>query len=664
MACRSLVRHATLVAAVATLGVRAGAQQAPPPGPAAEISLDSLLNTHISAASKYAQTSSAAAGDVTIVSSEDIRNYGYRNLQEVLENVRGFYVSNDRNYAYLGVRGFGRTTDYNSRVLLLIDGHAMNEQLWGSTPIGADLPINFDAVERIEVVQGPGSALYGTGAVFAVINIVTKTALALDGGVARVGMGAAGEHVAALTAGHSFGSGVSLTGSGLLTTTKGGDLYFPAYDTPATLNGIARGLDWEHAVGGYGTLTWSELTVRTGYRRRAKGIPTGEFGSLFGDSRAQSVDANLWGDVALQHEWNGALTFSGRLYADRYDYHGVYPYDLRPQAYSDAGGSTAAGTELMMRWAPISRVRLTIGTDDKLVTRSAYAVRLEDGTVTSANAPFHVLSGFAQGELQLHPSAMLVAGVRTDHYSSVGSATTPRLALILTPHANTTIKLLYGEAFRAPSPGQGLFTVGIIEENLSLAPERFASTELNIQQRLSGALLLGVSAYRYQVDNLIDQQPTTTGTVRFQNFSHAEAKGLELQLDVRPTEPVSARLSYALQKTVDAQGIVLTNSPQQLANLGVTARADDGLRAAVQLRYESARRTRAAWTSPFLRTDMNLGYRPGSRSALSRFGNSEISLRVTNLFDVAYATPVGPAYLQDSIAADGRAFALRLEWHF
>jgi iron complex outermembrane receptor protein len=252
--------------------------------------------------------------------------------------------------------------------------------------------------------------------------------------------------------------------------------------------------------------------------------------------------------------------------------------------------------------------------------------------------------------------------MRLDHFSTWGSFATPRLGLIVTPRANTTVKRLFGDAFRTPSAAQALLTAGGYVANPSLLPEHIETTELDVQQRLSSALLLGVSVYMYAVDNLIDEAANNSGSI--QNLFHAEATGLELQLDARPTGPVSAQLGYALQRTVDAQGIVLTNSPRQVANLGVTARSNDGLRAAVQLRYESGRRTLAAWTSPFLRTDVNLGYRPDARSALSWLGNAEVSLRVTNLFDVAYATPAGPTLLQDSIAADGRTYALRLEWHF
>jgi outer membrane receptor protein involved in Fe transport len=658
MVCPILVRCVVLVAAVCA--ARVDAQQAPQ----SDVSLDSLLNTHISTASKYAQTSSTAPGSVTIVSSEDIRNFGYRNLQEVLESVRGFYVSNDRNYPYLGTRGFGRTADFNSRILMLVDGHTINDQIWGAAPIGSDLPIDLDAVERIEIVQGPGSVLYGTGAMFAVINIITKTTSALDGGIARVGLGSRGERVTSLAAGHAFRSGLAITGSGLLTNVKGGDLYYPEYDTPATNNGVVRGLDWEHGISGLGKLTWNDVTVQTGYRTRAKGVPTAQFGTLFGDARQETVDESLWGSVGLEHEWTGSRTLSARAYADRSRYRGVYPYDTGPTPWSDAAASTSVGTEVMLRWAPVSRLRLTVGTEDKAVTRAEYTIRDEAGVTSSDNAPFHVLSGFVQSEFQFLPSAFLVSGLRVDHYSTVGRATTPRLGLIVTPSAGTIVKLLYGEAFRAPSAAEALLTVGYYEGNPSLKPERISTTEIDVEQRFGDAILVSVSAYRYLMKNLIDELPAGTNTIKFENLSSVRATGIEFEVDARPSGPLSTQLSYVLQRAEDAEKQGLTNSPQQVANLGVTAHAGHGLRGAVQLRYESGRRTLASETSPFLRTDANVRYQPGALRSMSWLGGSEISLRMTNLFGVAYASPVRTGNLQDAIAADGRTYALRMEWHF
>ena len=107
--------------------------------------------------------------------------HAYRTLADVLNSVRGFYTSYDRNYSYIGVRGFARPGDYNTRVLLLIDGHRFNEPTYDMAAIGTDFPIDVSLVDKVEVIRGPASSLYGTSAFFAVINVITKTASARQG---------------------------------------------------------------------------------------------------------------------------------------------------------------------------------------------------------------------------------------------------------------------------------------------------------------------------------------------------------------------------------------------------------------------------------------------------------------------------------------------------
>jgi outer membrane receptor for ferrienterochelin and colicin len=154
--------------------------------------LDSLLNTPVSpaassqgvasTAAKYPQTTRQVAGSVTIVTAEDILRFGYRTLDEVLESMAGIHTSNDRNFTYIGVRGFGRPSDYNNRIVLLIDGHTTNESIWGSSALGPELVINLQSVERIELLRGPASVLYGTGAMFATVNVITRDGAGHNGG--------------------------------------------------------------------------------------------------------------------------------------------------------------------------------------------------------------------------------------------------------------------------------------------------------------------------------------------------------------------------------------------------------------------------------------------------------------------------------------------------
>jgi outer membrane receptor for ferrienterochelin and colicins len=154
--------------------------------------LDGLLNTPVSTGAKYAQDIRQVSGSVSIVTAEDIRRFGYRTLEEVLQSMAGVYTSYDRNYAQAGIRGFSRPSDFNNRILLLIDGHTTNESMWGSAMLGEDLVLDLHAVDRIEVVRGPASALYGTGAMFGVINIITRSAAAQQGARGERGGGGCG----------------------------------------------------------------------------------------------------------------------------------------------------------------------------------------------------------------------------------------------------------------------------------------------------------------------------------------------------------------------------------------------------------------------------------------------------------------------------------------
>ena len=194
---------------------------------AQQLSLDSLLAQPVQSAAKYTQTMTEAAAAVTIITADDIRRYGYRTLEDILRRVPDLYTSYDRNYTYLGVRGFSRPTDYNDRVLLLVNGHTTNEAVNGSAGLGTEQVLDPDAIERVEVVQGPGSALYGTGAMFASINIVTKDGTALDGVRVAAGGGSLGTVQGAAAAGGVLGRDLNVGLAGQWTYTAGADQPLP-----------------------------------------------------------------------------------------------------------------------------------------------------------------------------------------------------------------------------------------------------------------------------------------------------------------------------------------------------------------------------------------------------------------------------------------------------
>ena len=165
---------------LATAAAPAAAQspgQTPPAGDLSGKSLEALLDVPVDSvegAARHTQRITEAPASVTVVTATDIETFGWRTLADVLKSVRGFHVTYDRNYSYVGVRAFGRPTDYNNRVLVMVDGRRINDSIYDGALIGSEFPLDLSVVERIEVIRGPGSALYGTSAFLAVVNVITK----------------------------------------------------------------------------------------------------------------------------------------------------------------------------------------------------------------------------------------------------------------------------------------------------------------------------------------------------------------------------------------------------------------------------------------------------------------------------------------------------------
>ncbi len=125
-------------------------------------------------ASKFEQKVTEAPSFVSLITADEIAKYGYRTMAEILQSVTGFFVTYDRNYHYLGIRGFNRPGDFNSRLLLLVDGHRLNDNIYDQAGLGTESLIDVDLIERVEVIRGPSSSLYGTNAFLGVINVITK----------------------------------------------------------------------------------------------------------------------------------------------------------------------------------------------------------------------------------------------------------------------------------------------------------------------------------------------------------------------------------------------------------------------------------------------------------------------------------------------------------
>jgi outer membrane receptor for ferrienterochelin and colicins len=630
------------------------------------LSLDSLLNTKISSAAKYQQTTSEAASSVTIITAEDIQRHGYQTLPEALAATRGFYLSYDRNYSFLGARGFSRPSDYNNRILLLVDGNATNEGVFGGAPFGTDLGISLSSLERIEIVRGPGSALYGTGAIFAIVNLVTKPADTDPGVYGALRGGSYGARGGSLQYRGSVGHGLGLSLGGNWDGADGHDLFYPEFNSPETNSGVAHDMDWERRWALRGALQGHGFTLHGRYSARTKAIPTGAYDTDLDGDASRTRDDYGFLELQLDRPVDNSRRVTGRAYLNAYRYDGEYVTAGEPS--TDGALNEAIGAEAALHWDVASSNRLTVGGEVRRDLRASYFMPRAFPRETDWSLPNTVLSAYLQDEHQLTRSLSVLAGLRHDSYETSDDATSPRLALIFAPAHSSTMKLLYGRAFRAPSPYEAADGGDGYKENPELLPETAQTVEAVWQQRLSTALLASVSLFHYDVRRLIDLTLDPVDSLfQYRNVGDAEAKGFEVELQGRLGPSGTGYVSYSFQDAVDRRTDQwLSNSPRHMLKAGSTADVTRWLGAGMDARYESGRRTLAGTeTDPAFISDLHLLL--PARSTSSPRGpvdRLELSLRINNLFDASYATPGGVEHRQAAIAQDGRTVSAELRYRF
>lgn len=635
-----------------------------------DLSLEDLMNVKVETvvgASKYRQRVTEAPASVTIISSDEIQRHQYRTLADVLRNVRGFYVTYDRNYHYVGTRGFIRPGDYNSRILVLIDGHRLNDSIFGGALIGQELPVPVDLIDRVEVIRGPGSSMYGSSALFGVVNVITKSASQAPGGEAWVAGGGQQTGGATFSYGRLSQSGTSVLIGGSAYRSAGvADLFFPEYADGALGSGHA--LDVDRTTRGNGMLNLSRggLTVRAVYGVRRKNVPTGAFGAVFNDPRSRTLDTQGYVDVSYTRAWTNGTEVTSRLFGDHYEYDGFTPYavDDATVLNHDLARGTWWGGEVRASRRVRRDHRLTVGTElrhDARIVQQNYDVDPRQDYLDDRQN-LSVRSFFAEGEWRLLRSAVLQTGVRHDDYSLFGGQTKPRVALIVNPAARTTLKLVYGGAFRAPTVYELYWRqASVTKASPDLRPENIDATELVLEQYVGAHWRLSMNGFTYQLRGLVDQtEDPADGLLVYRNLNAVNAKGFEVEAEGRWARDLRIRVSQTLQRSVDpGTDERLTNSPTSVFQAAIESPIGrTGLTASMDLQALSGRRTLVGtWASSYAVTNLTV--------STPRIGRRlEVNASIWNLFGSVYGDPGSEEHRQTLIPQDGRTVGVKARVQF
>jgi outer membrane receptor for ferrienterochelin and colicins len=523
----------------------------------------------IEAANKRLTPAEDAPASITIITAEQIRALGYLTLAEALRSVRGVISSNDRTYEAIGFRGLSPPGDYTKRVLVLVDGHPYNDVVAGQGYVGHDLDVDLDNVERIEVVRGAGSVLYGTGALFGVVNVVTRRPAPGAHGEAASQVGTLGTTAERATM-SARGEGAELLAS-VAGFDSAGERAFSWTD-----GSVATLADGERARHADLLARAGPLSLRAGVNDRTKTVPTGVFatrpaaGTTYRDARAY---AELRLELPL-----GQAHLAARLAYDYGLYQGHYLQMVPPDTGDDFRSQWLTG-EARAELPSLGHHRLTLGGEARAeleVRQRSFELGAGGATYFANDATGLVASGYLVDDWSPSPRLRVNVGLRADDYTqSFGATLNPRLAVIARPYARGNTKLLLGRAFRAPSAYERFYNdMGATQVPAgALSPETIVSGELEHTHAIDDELRVTVAAFAEQLSNMIVLEPTAQSpdVFVFENLGDpVRGFGGEGEVDWEPGGGtfLSFALSWHHTRRYAADGAhPLANAPTHVAAL-------------------------------------------------------------------------------------------------
>jgi outer membrane receptor for ferrienterochelin and colicins len=629
-------------------------------------------------ASKYEQKVTKAPASVSIVTADEIKKWGYRTFSDILSSLKGFYTTTDRNYGYVGTRGFGLPTDYNTRLLLMIDGHRYNDNLFESFYINEDFPVDIDMIERVEVVRGPSSSLYGANAFFGVINVITKRGRDQGGANVKASYGSFDTYKASASYGKRFSNGLEAFLTGTFYNSQGDTRFFSKeFDSPTTNNGIYNDNDEEDSKRLLGKLSYGDFTLEGVWVDRVKEIPTASFGTVFNDPRAETNDQSAFIYLNYNHTFDNQLNLQSRVSYNSYRNTGNFPFDL-----ADPGNppDVVVNNDLLRgQWwragLELSKVlfdshRVTLGAEfqdnyDQFLSNFDLSQDTVSNFIGSKNNSYR-WAVFAQDEFTITDQLIFNAGVRYDFYSIFGDTINPRLALIYNPWKKTSVKLLYGTAFRAPSIYEINIPSPVVLSNTNLQPEKLDTSELILEHYFTDSLRGEFNFFHTEVNGIISSVSVNNEQTQNQNVDNATSNGVEVQLEDSWSNGFQARASYSWQDTkYDSQNARLPNSPEHMFKLNLIAPLwQDKVFLGFETQYLSARKVPAKFPGG---PESQVGdYVISNLTVFTKnwVKGLELSAGAYNLFDERYFDPGSPDHRQIGIQRDGLTFRVKASVDF
>ncbi|MCP5277850.1 MAG: TonB-dependent receptor [Thiobacillus sp.] len=565
------------------------------------MSMDDVMALKVRISTNTDQTLSKAPSVVSVITAEDMAATGATNLTEVLQSVPGIYVRPNL-FGFRPLITFRGAA--STHTLLMVNGVPMRDLVWSSGIFWKGLPTHM--IERVEIIRGPGSALFGSDASAGVINVITRTAGRIEQDQAGLGAGSFDSQAGWMQYGGQW-NGMEIGLTAQLSRTDGHDPWIAA-DGQTALGGSyapthahygwnGQDLRFSAASGNWRLLAdytgHSDLqTAMTGAAVVDPVTAGNDYRFDLGLLYANETFAPDWGiDAELRYRQLGYA--SGDGFQERPPGFtclaaagvctnlglGVYPAGLINRQRSAERGATF---EISGLYTGLKKHAIRLGggynwEDLFMVEHHVNYGRDASGAILPAGGPLVDISDsdyafapelhrrityvYAQDIWTIADGLELTAGLRLDHYSDFGNALNPRLALVWQATDRLTAKLLYGEAFRAPSILELFSKTSSVMSNPNLEPEESSTWDLSFAYAATRDLGLGLGLYKFAQTNLISN---VAG--QYQNSGDSSTYGVELEARWQATDNWRVSASVAHMNTALPTAVSLT-APEDKAYL-------------------------------------------------------------------------------------------------
>jgi iron complex outermembrane receptor protein len=507
-----------------------------------DLPFEALLQREVVSADRLARQISDAASAVSIVTAEDIRDFGYRSLSDILDSMRGLSMAHDSNYGFLSGRGYGNPGDPAGKITVLIDGYRAPDNVWGRNFFGNDGILDVDLIERVEFIPGSGSSSYGDAAFLGVINIITKQGRDIDGVRVATEFGSHGWRQQRLIGGKRFDSDLDVV-FGVSGLNNEGRYLPPEYGNDAKVL--------------YERESNRRLFLKAGYHGWALETAWSQRYTFDGYYDSRFTDRNAFTSLRYNGQLNDQLKLSSHLYFGQYRALGQTTDGWR---YANMGGNWW-GIDSKLVSTAFDRQTIVIGTEYRNDFKQAQWYQDYFETVDQ-HTRRKTVSLYAYDDIVLSSRWQLNGGARLDARNNDSTTISPRLALIYTPLPGTVLKASTGIAHLQPTVDQEL-NFGNPEV------EHLRSTELVWEQTLGPRTRFVTALYQYRLTHdavALDWDANGQMIFVYQNVS---TQGMELEFEHKWQNGTRLRASYALQDTEGDGGYPAFNTSKNVAKLNL-----------------------------------------------------------------------------------------------